>query len=323
MNKLTHLIYLSVSYKLNLYEPLNPPYQFSIEPTNSCNYKCVFCPQSSPGHALNRKQGSLSPKNLRIFLEKIRPVRSGNKNISLTLDGEPTLNKDLPEFIRLINDEGLLPRFSTNARNLDQNLADKLVASGAFLASIDFASDAKYYDGIRGKEGDFEIVLENIRYVVNIARKTPDIRLEIVNISHSSGADPGKTLFDMRKLFPDDLPGNISFRSREFHNFCGHLNTDTGDKYSLCPYPWTSFTVTWEGDVVPCCRDTSARTILGNVFNQTIMEIWHGEKYRSLRKNLANRNSGSIKACKQCDLPWSKGSSRWKIKYMTSSLLQR
>lgn len=211
MNKLTHLLFLGLSYKLKLIKPWNPPYQFSIEPTNSCNFRCVFCPQSNPDHTRNRKQGFLTVENMRLFLKQIGELDPGNRNISLTLDGEPTLNKAFPEFIRLINAEGLSPRFSSNALNLRPGLVDKLATSGSFLASVDFASEARYFDGVRGKEGDFEIVLENLRYIVNIAKENPKIKLEIVNISHFSDADPKKTLSDMKKLFPDNLPGNIAF----------------------------------------------------------------------------------------------------------------
>ena len=323
MNKLTHLLLLGISYKLKLTKPLNPPYQFSIEPTNICNFKCVFCPQSNTEHRRIRKQGYLTVENMQLFLKQIRSVNPGNKNISLTLDGEPTLNKALPEFIRLINAEGLFPRFSSNAKNLTPGLVDKLVASGYFLASIDFASEAKYFDTVRGREGDFEIVLENLRYLVEAARKNPKIKLEIVNISHFSGADPGKTLRDMKSLFPDNLPSNIAFWSRTFHNFCGHLKINTKKSYHLCPYPWTMFTVTWNGDVVACCRDTRARTVLGNVFSQTISDIWHAKEYQNFRLKLIEKKVSDIAACKDCDLPWRHDTSRWKIRYVLSSLLRR
>jgi radical SAM protein with 4Fe4S-binding SPASM domain len=260
---------------------------------------------------------------MQLFLKQIRSVSPGNKNISLTLDGEPTLNTAFPEFIRLINAEGLLPRFSSNAKNLTPSLVDKLVASGYFLASVDFASEAKYFDNVRGRSGDFEIVLENLRYIIEIARKNPKIKLEIVNISHFSGADPDKTLRDMKSLFPDNLPPNIAFWSRTFHNFCGHLKSNTKKSYHLCPYPWTMFTVTWNGDAVACCRDTRGRTVLGDVFNQTISEIWHSKEYQNLRLKLIEKKVTEIAACKDCDLPWSHDTSRWKIRYVLSSLLRR
>ncbi|MEN8265183.1 MAG: radical SAM/SPASM domain-containing protein [Nitrospirota bacterium] len=323
MNKLTHLLLLGVSYKSQLIKPWNYPYQFTIEPTNICNYKCVFCPQSESDHKLKRRQGALTIENMRLFLDQVREVKSGNSNVSLTLDGEPTLNKNLPEFIRLINAEGLLPRFSSNGRNLSPSLVDALAASGSFFLSVDFASEAQYFDTIRGGKGDFEIVLENLRYIANIARKKQNIKVELVNISHFSGAEPEKTLRDLKDLFPADLPKNVTFRTRQFHNFCGHLNLKGKEKYVLCPYPWTTFTVTWNGDVVPCCRDTNARTVLGNVYRQTVPEIWYGKRYENLRRKLIAQDIGSIAACKNCDLPWSSGTSRWKWQYMKYSLLRR
>ena len=323
MNKSFHLLLLGASYKLKLAKPLNQPYQFSIEPTNICNFKCIFCPQSNSVNLNARKKGSLSLTDLKLFIDQIQSVRPGNKNISLTLDGEPTLNKDFPEFIRLINDQGMFPRFSSNARNLMPDYVDSLLSKGSFLASVDFASEAKYFDNIRGNKGDFEIVLSNLKYLVNIAEKNPRVKLEIVNISHFNGADPDTTLNDLRRLFPEHLPENISFWSREFHNFCGHLEQKSKNTYKLCPYPWTSFNVTWEGDVVPCCRDTQAKTVLGNVFRSTMMEIWHGTEYQALRKKLVAKEIDSIEACKDCDLPWSSGSRRWNVSYMIPSLLRR
>jgi radical SAM protein with 4Fe4S-binding SPASM domain len=265
----------------------------------------------------------LSVENLQLFLNRINDVRPGNKIISLTLDGEPTLNKSLPEFIKLINERQMFPRLSSNAKILTPTLVNKMASGGSFLIQIDFASDSKYFDNIRGKEGDFNIILENLRYLVEVAKKNKNIHIEIINISHFSGADPEETLNRMRKLFPNNLPRNISSWSREFHNFCGHLKTHKRNSYVLCPYPWTAFTVTWNGDVVPCCRDTLARTVLGNVFSQTIPEIWHGESYKLLRKKLIQQEVGSIESCKNCDLPWSSETSRWKLRYIISSLLRR
>lgn len=323
MNKISHIILLGLSYKLKLIEPFNPPYQYSIEPTNICNLKCVFCPQSDNEHKTTRESGYLTVGNMKLFLKKIKELKPGNKNISLTLDGEPTLNKNLPQFIRMINDENLFPRFSSNAKNLNPEMVEKLFDAGIFLLSIDFASDAKYFKNVRGGDGDFEQIKENIQYLLKRAGDNSNLKIEIVDISHYSGANPQKSLNDLKKMFKKELKPNIFFRSREFHNFCGHLKAQKGKKYLLCPYPWTSFNVTWNGDAVPCCRDTRARTILGNVFQQNIKDIWNGENYQTLRRQLIKKDISSLASCINCDLPWSSGTKRWKTQYILSSLLRR
>lgn len=323
MKKVRHLAALGISYALKLRRPLNPPYQFSIEATNRCNFKCQFCPQSNPAHKDVRPMGELSLDNFRRFVRKISAAGGANRNLSICLDGEPLMNKAFPEFIRVAHEEGFFPRFSSNGRLLTPEMVDRLAPHG-FLASIDFASDADVFDTIRGRKGDFDIILENLRYLVNKAAAAPGVRVEIVDITHFSKGDPEASLKKMRSLFPESLPPTVKFWSREFHNFGGHLDLkNKRAQYKLCPYPWTSFTVTWDGKVVACCRDTEARTVLGNLLEQSVMEIWHGQPYQEMRDHLARKEPGKVRACIKCDMPWSAGSKRWGIGYALSSLLRR
>ena len=326
--KIYRLSQLATSYKLKLLRPLGPPCQFGIEATNRCNFKCHFCPQSNNDHKNVRPVGNLSIEDFRSFIKNIKYTNCGNSNISICLDGEPTLNKNFPEFIKISNEEGFFPRFSSNGMLLTRELVDKL-SPYKYLASVDFSSDSSVFDNIRGYKGSFYSVLKNVKYLVSTATTARQIKIEIVDITHFPN-NPGNanSLVKMKRLFSaDDLPSNIAFWSREFHNFCGHLDTRydrlISRRYKLCPYPWSSFSVTWDGNVVACCRDTAGRTILGNAFETSIRDIWYEEKYVSLRKALVEKRVNEVAACSECDMPYSSSSGRWRIKYLLSSLLRR
>ncbi|TYO98352.1 radical SAM protein with 4Fe4S-binding SPASM domain [Geothermobacter ehrlichii] len=325
--KIYRLAQLGVSYKLKTLRPLGPPFQFSIEATNKCNFKCAFCPQSSPTHKDIRPVGNLTAANFYFFLKSIKELKHGNRTVSICLDGEPLMNKAFPDFIEIGNELGMMPRFSSNGKLLTPTVTDRL-SKFSFLAAVDFASEPRIFDEIRGREGDFEIVLENLRYLISKAKDNPSIRLEIVDITHFSGeVDDVGSLAKMRALFPRDLPPNIQFWSRKFHNFGGHLKNgskgNSPNHYKLCPYPWTSFHVTWDGDVVACGRNTEGKTVLGNIYRQTIMDIWRGEKYINMRRALIEERVEDIECCKECDMPYSASSGRWRTKYIFSSLLRR
>jgi MoaA/NifB/PqqE/SkfB family radical SAM enzyme len=154
-----------------------PPYYVTIEATNRCNYKCIFCPQSDPKHCFERSQGDLTVEGFKEFIRQVKQLNSGNDKISICLDGEPLLNKEFPEFIKITNEEKIIPRFSTNGRFLSKELIDTLTDFGKFIESIDFASRKEYFEGPRGKEGDFQLILENIEYAIEEAKRNNNISI--------------------------------------------------------------------------------------------------------------------------------------------------
>ncbi len=64
-------------------------------------------------------------------------------------------------------------------------------------------------------------------------------------------------------------------------------------KKFVCNYPWTHFEVNNpNGDVTMCCDNS---TVLGNVHEQSVAEIWNGEKYQSARRTM--RDQGAHAMC--------------------------
>lgn len=325
MNRVLHVARLGWSYSVSNPVRLSyPPYQFTIEPTNICNLRCTFCPQSDPQHHARREAGRLSVENLRLFLQRRRDAKPSNRNINFTLDGEPFINTNFVQLVQIAVQEGLFVIFASNGTLLSPKVADRLIAAGPFRASIDFAPDRDVYESLRGRKGDHEMVYRNLSYLIGQAQKKTSIHLDVHDITPFTHSDPSVSLSVMRKMFPGNLPRRVRFLSREFHNFCGHIKGDLPkERYRLCPYPWTQMAVTWSGDCVACCRDTAGRSVLGNVFQSPVMDIWNGERYQQFRKNLIERRPEFNAACKDCDLPFSGGERRWKLGYKLRSLLAR
>jgi MoaA/NifB/PqqE/SkfB family radical SAM enzyme len=83
---------------------------------------------------------------------------------------------------------------------------------------------------------------------------------------------------------------------------------DDARPWSLCTRPWTLMYFTAHGRALPCCiapfsmRGYDAFT-LGNATQQSLRDIWNGEKYRAFRAGLLS--DAPPPACANCGLRWS------------------
>jgi len=91
---------------------------------------------------------------------------------------------------------------------------------------------------------------------------------------------------------------NSSLKTLEPSNFKSYFEgnwNEMDDKKHHCSFPLTYAEITAKGDVVVC--HTFYDHILGNVYNTSFMDIWHGEKLRELRKYLRKQLLPICTAC--------------------------
>ena len=78
--------------------------------------------------------------------------------------------------------------------------------------------------------------------------------------------------------------------------------------YRACRRPWSLMYVTANGNVLPCCIApfTGAHyegMVLGNVFEETVEQIWNGARYQSWRAGMLEERPPE--ACAGCGAGWS------------------
>ena len=99
----------------------------------------------------------------------------------------------------------------------------------------------------------------------------------------------------------------VSIVLRKPHEF---LSTRGGDapnrkikKKSIecsCTLPFQQLVIRPTGEVSLCCNDPLGKCTMGNLREESILEVWHGEKYSHLRKKLACGRE-YVKHCQYCD----------------------
>lgn len=293
-------------------DPLHAPEDISIELTNTCNFKCAFCPQSDPHHFDDRVRSLLTPDQAGVILGRLRRAGVRTDVIHWTLDGEPFVNRGIDAICRVALGHGFrFFIFCTNGYFLSpERLASLPRENGAdYTLCVDFCADRDYFETYRGTRTSWERVRDNIRRALE--SDLSHIHFGLTDISSFTETDRDvlrARMGALQALFP---PGQIRYRSRGFHSMAGflpgfvELKKETGHgRYFTCPYPWASLVVASNGDVVACCRDLEHRTVLGNLFQEELEAIWRGPRYRELRKNLAEGRPQENAACRNCDFPY-------------------
>lgn len=301
----------------------HPPRQVAIEPTNLCNYRCSYCPQSQPGHH-EAPAGFMKLEHLDVILDKVQAAGAAwHGQISYTHDGEPFLHPQFPEFVRRAAVRGLRCRFSSNGSKLTpENLARLTDTGGDITISIDFSGSKAAFERHRSKRGDWEQIRDHLDNLIRVSNANPRVRVEVSEMSSFDIAeDANLNLQRLRSALAAPTSDRVVFFVRNFHNATGLVQLGQParrkPRYRCCPYPWVSLNIAWNGDIHACPRDLRGRTILGNLIEaETLEEVWNGPAYQEFRRQHLNQQVDEIGACKGCDLPWSTDRQRWSWKHI-------
>jgi MoaA/NifB/PqqE/SkfB family radical SAM enzyme len=72
----------------------------------------------------------------------------------------------------------------------------------------------------------------------------------------------------------------------------GHFSGRPADLMPLCYVPWSSMTIRYDGNAIPCCFHRLGeqyavqppRHLLGNVLESSVWSVWNGPTYRAIRR---------------------------------------
>ena len=105
----------------------------------------------------------------------------------------------------------------------------------------------------------------------------------------------------------------ITFRAAGSATPSESIVRDFGERpWSGCQRPYTLTYITSSGNVLSCCfapfghksaREYREERVLGNVFQESIAQIWQGERYEAFRR--AFESDHPARHCAQCGTNWS------------------
>jgi radical SAM protein with 4Fe4S-binding SPASM domain len=283
------------------------PLLISTELTNNCNLHCPECVSGSS--LMFRERGFM---DIQLFKKIVKELSPYLYHINLYFQGESMLHPSFFSFIK--NSGNIFSVVSTNGHFLDQDNSKKIAGSGLgkLIISID-GMDQKTYSAYR-INGSLERVLDGINNVMLAKKKlNSSLKVEIqflVNrlnehqvplirrFARKAGAS--LNLKSMQIINKENIlswmPSDKRFRRYEIKNGHYDIKSSLPDR---CARLWFNPVVTWDGKVIPCCYDKNAEYVMGDLNNDSFIDIWGGPKYRIFRKSILSGRH-MIDICRNC-----------------------
>lgn len=266
--------------------PSAPKY-VQIELNNSCNARCRMCniPQ------MTRCKGLMSDE---LFIKILKEAnKNGVEFITPFLHGEPFLRPDFIEKLKLINLYAPKAKITvfTNASMLTEKILHEL-NSIYNIEQLVFSfpgGNKEIYEKVTGL--DFEKSRRNIIKAFEILE---DIPMRISMPMYEENVESEKDFYTLWNGYPcsayktynylDDVKGTLS-------ETC----------YEQCDRAFRSMTVMFDGRVCLCCMDSDGKYIMGDISEQSMLEIWNGEEFVKLRR-LHSICRNAYEPCSTCTL---------------------
>ena len=250
-----------------------------IEPAGICNFKCRHCPIGIEG-------GHRVILRYEKFVEYFDMLPFTPRVLVLYHGGEPLLNKYLEAMIEYAKMRGVQKiAFNTNASLLsterDLSQVDEL------RVSFD-GEDAQDNDRIR-VNSHFEQHAAQVKLLA-LSYARPKV-IKIYNVRR----DTDEVANYLREYFVDC---NVIFEGIKMRQWARMKNEPLPPRAGVtyCTALMETFTILSNGDVPMCCEDLQADDVIGNVNQNSVIELWE----RMEERRLAFARRDYPKLCQSC-----------------------
>lgn len=234
-----------------------------IETINRCNNDCSFCP-------VNRNHDP-------------RPFKLMSRDLFLSIIGQ----------LKELEYSGSLSLFSNNEPLLDMRIIEFHEIARRFLPH------AHIYIYTNGKLLNLEKFQKLMKYLDNMVIDNYSDDLTLIK--------PIKDICDFVKGDVDNSYQERlliqSFRKSAIRSTRGGQAKNRDNVYqrkSPCVLPFSQLVIRPDGKISLCCQDALGIHTLGNLVEESILDVWNGKDYWQIR-NLILRGGHEIDLCQFCD----------------------
>lgn len=305
------------------------PVIYNIETTNACNMRCEMCPRTT---MMTRPIETIDKDLFEKIIDQLRPWTkeewqhweefvtekySIKKNemhenhfflyiipkvIVLHGYGDPLLDRNIPEYVRMMTERGLPSYFSCNPANINLKRTVETFENGLnyIKYSIESVDDIRH-KAVRGQMSNFTEGYKRILKLLDIKAQrnfSTTIVITMLNLNKPWQQEEFEKLKEAFK----GLDVYIYLKSQDQQWYEDNKQgTQSIHWIEFCQFPWSSMTIKSNGKAYECVEDYNNEIFLGDPHIESLYDIWNGEKYRKFRMDHFNLTPG-IKCTDRCDM---------------------
>lgn len=272
------------------------PLLVDIELSSVCNLHCPMCYTITDDF---KEKVDTRRMDWALFTKIIDEIGGKVPAIRLSLRGEALLHKKFMDCIRYAKGHGIKEVSTlTHGGMLTLPFFEEAAEAGLDWITISIDGVGETYEKIR-KPLKFEDQLNKIkairRYKDEHGLKRPVIKVQ--------GIWPA--IRENPQLYYDTFAPHVDLVA--FNPLIDYLGNDKHVEYLenfTCPQQYQRLVIGADGLVMKCSNDEENRELVGDIKQQTVHEIWHGEKLNAVRE-LHKRDRGFMESqvCRKCYLP--------------------
>ena len=234
-----------------------------IETYNRCNGGCDFCPVSVKNET--RKECLMQEEVFEKIISELADLEYSGC-IALFSNNEPFLDNRMTDFCRQVRKK--LPKAKTH-----------LFTNGTVLTLSKFKEVIDDLD---------ELIIDNY-----------NISLQLIkNVKEIYEFCQGNSLLEKKVTIVLRNPQEI-LESRG--GYAPNKERKALMKEIKCTHPFRQLIIRPDGEVSICCNDALGITSMGNVANDSLVNIWYGKEFERVREAIEKKGRGGVEFCQYCD----------------------
>ena len=273
------------------------PSHVDIELSSLCNLNCPMCYTTTDEF---KKQVNQKSMDFELFKKIINECKKYKLySIRLSFRGEAFVNKDIFDMIKYAKDNGIKEVSTlTHGGFLDESKFEKLIDLDLDWLTISFDGIGKTYEKIRFPL-KFDDAVKKIKSFHEIKKRRGVVKpvIKVQTVWPAISKNP-KEFYNIFNEITDQIGSNP---------LIDYLHRDTEIQYEenfTCPQLYQRMVIGSDGRVMLCANDEMSSHIVGDIKNESIYDIWHGDKINEAREiHKKHMGAKELEVCKHCYLP--------------------